>query len=105
MDEKRRSYSSVTPSPSESPDAEQAGHRERHPPSREGAKRAHLHLKQQRPQRHPRRREEQGEDEADGGGASYDDDLPPADAQREVEAGGDRHAGGRDDGERAAGRG
>ena len=57
------------------------------------------------PRRHHRRRKEQGKDEADGGGTSDHHEFAPADALREVQPGGDRHAGGRDDAERASERG
>ena len=58
-----------------------------------------------RPRRHHGRRKEQGEDEPNRGRASHHDEFPPADALREMQPCGDRHAGSRDDADRPAERG
>jgi hypothetical protein len=84
---------------SQSPHAEQSCRDERRSTAGNGDERAHLHLQQERPQRHQGRRKEQGEDESNSGGAPNHEKFAPADPLREMQPCGDRRLGSRDDAE------
>ena len=83
-------------------DAEQPGGREGERRSGQAQKHAHARFRPQLARRQQRGAKKQPDAETDRGGESDDDELPPADALRQMQAGGERSAGRDEDAERLA---